>query len=84
LPIATFKFFCSVITASSVDYYGSAKLNIRPATEFTLVLFASADGTTSKWVSSPKPLSASEILGIIMWLDTRNKAALTSATNPAC
>jgi hypothetical protein len=50
-----------VITASSVDCYGSAKLNIRPATESTLVLFASAGGATSKWVSSPKPLSASEI-----------------------
>jgi hypothetical protein len=68
LPITTFKFFCSVSTAFSVDCYGSAKLSIRPATESTLVLFASADGATSKWVSSPKPLSASETLGVIMWL----------------
>jgi hypothetical protein len=84
LPTTTFKFFCSVNTAFSVDCYGWAKLSIRPATESTLVLFASAGGTTSKWVSSPKPLSASEILGVIMWLDTRNNSCGECDRHPAC
>jgi hypothetical protein len=45
---------------------GLLQASIRPATEFTLFLFASADGATSKWVFGSKPLSASEILGVIM------------------